>query len=214
VLRQATFFGGPANKIFDQMRADGFGDPSIFGAGKIFGIATRGTYTDFPAKSNRGVKFWVRYERDLKNNRGVELSFGMINRSTVVGYDSSTRISLAYDNILYGFKAHYLFFTARRNAAIGVGPAVVYYRVQPPKHGLGFNYETNTFLLPGLSLTGLWKFVNREHWFMSIRTDGSCTTPAKISGYTFTREGKTAEFKGTKAGSFVGSVTVGGGIKF
>ncbi len=215
------FFGGPANKILNQMRVDGFGELIVYGPSNFFGLfSSNGGITYYPYAKKRGIKFWLRYERELKNNRGIELSFGMINKSTVFGHDSVTNGSrtsrnfLTYDNILHCFKANYLFYTPKRNLAIGVGPAIVYYKLQPPKYGPHLNHESKSYILGGVSVTGLWKFVNRKQWFMSIRTDDSFTTSAKIIPFKITPSGTAAEFKGTKAGSFVGSITAGVGIKF
>lgn len=143
-----------------------------------------------------------------------------INEQALFGHDAVTNGSrprsnfLTYENILHCFKANYLFYTPKRNLAIGVGPAIVYYKLQPPKYGPHLNHESKSYILSGVSVTGLWMFVNRKQWFMSIRTDESFTTSAKIIPHTFTQNGTTREFKGTKAGSFVGSITAGVGIKF
>ncbi len=191
------------------METDGFGDdlPGSF----LFG----GT-TSYPKKEKRGLRYWLRYERELKNNRSIELSFGNVNNSRVFGNNSRTRTSPNYQNILYAFKANYLFYTAKRDAAVGGGPAIVYYKLQPAEYNPYIpsgNIESKSYILPGLSVTALWKFVNTKKGFMSIRTDESFTTSATINKFTATGRG-TTEFKGTKAGSFVGSVTVGVGINF
>jgi hypothetical protein len=69
------------------MRVDGFGEMVVYEPSYIFGIATNGSTTNYPYTRKSGIKFWVRYERELKNNRAIELSFGMINKSTVFGHD-------------------------------------------------------------------------------------------------------------------------------
>ncbi len=84
-IESGYFFGGPAAKISNQMETDGFGDDESAGFlfyGSLF--SGSGT-TSYPKKEKRGLRYWLRYERELKNNRSIELSFGNVNNSRVFG---------------------------------------------------------------------------------------------------------------------------------
>lgn len=225
------FYGNAEKQLNSQMESSGFGDmvshetytgdwffpllTILFGSS---GGSTTTVYEDYPKSSKGNGKFWVRYGHELKNKKFLEMSFGKICNSAVTGFDKIENAEtydaniLSYTTDVYALTAHYIFSTKKKNAGIGVGPALGFNTIT--KYA---NYETDKkkVIQPGLSSTAYWRFINGEVFFMALRTDALFFVPATIDEVTLTSpKGNQSTFQTAKVNSFTGDITLSVGLKF
>ena len=95
-IESGLFFGGPASKLESQMKSSGFSDKVTYSSDLFdyyfsdlfaaFGLSTSHS-NQYPKISSNGLPVWIRYGRELKNKKIIELSYGKIHNSTVEGFD-------------------------------------------------------------------------------------------------------------------------------
>lgn len=223
------FYGNAEKQLNSQMEASGFGDMVSHEAytGDWFfpllsilfgGYSTTTVYEDYPKSSKGNGNFWVRYGRELKNRKFVELGFGKIHSGAITGFDKFENTEtfdgnvLSYKTDVFALTAHYMFSTKEKSAGIGAGPALAFNKITRYANN---ETDNKTMLQPGLSSTAYWRFINGEVFFMALRTDALFFVPATIDEVTLTSpKGNESTFQGAKVNSFTGDITVSVGLKF
>ena len=221
-------FGGPANKIESQMLLSGFGDDIVHDNSGIisdffalFGITINTSSTEqYPNITAKGAPVWIRYGRELKNKKTIEISYGNIHNGTVSGFDLTSSAQnnnydgnhLQYTTELTAITAHYIFSTKNKSAGIGFGPALVFNTLTRDANSAT---DKKNIFQPGISGTANWRFINGKVFFMSLRGDAILLAPATIDAITLTSsKGYESTFNATKVNSFIGDLTVSVGFKF
>lgn len=224
-------FGGSTHKIQSQMNASGFGDDIVHGSGIIGGLISdffsafginvnTSSIEQYPHITSKEAPLWIRYGRELKNKKIMEISYGNMHNGTISGFDltSATQNNdydgnhLQYTIDLTAITAHYIFSTKNNSAGIGFGPALVFNALTTKA-----NYSTDkkNIFQPGVSATANWRFINKKVFFMSLRGDAIMLAPATIDAITLTStKGYNSTFNTTKANSFIGDLTISAGFKF
>lgn len=225
-IESGLFFGGPANKIESQMNTSGFNDNinysfDLFNLFQgIFGLGFQSVNLNdqYPKNKNNGGKYWIRYSREMKNKKIIELSYGKVHKSTVEGFDITKDGDLFegnrlnYTNDISAITAHYIFPNKKGSAGIGLGPALAFTAITTQANT---TIEKKNNLQPGISGAAYWRFINKKVFFMSLRGDAMLLAPATIDAITLTSpNGINSTFNTTKINSFVGDLTVSVGFKF
>lgn len=223
-IEGGRFYGGVESKLNSAMSSTGFGDRISYRLGDI--IPFIDIFTDlgsislndqYPKNShNKGIS-WIRYGRELKNGKFIELSYGKM-KSSVEGFDVTSTDNVSNGNRLkYTFgisalTAHYIFSNKVRSLAIGIGPALAFDAITREANTIA---EKKNTLQPGISSTASWRFVNGKVFFMALRGDAMLFAPASIEAVTLTSSNQVkSTFNGTKVNSLIGDITVSVGFKF
>ncbi len=228
-IEGGRFYGGSENNIKSQMRASGFGDRVTYNFDELSFLlafiipfwdpSTTINITEQYPKSSTGTgKFWVRYGREIKDKRFIELSYGKIHNSSVEGFDvtgDEQEIDgnrLKYTTNIAAFTAHYMFLNKKRSLGAGGGLALAFDKLYSEANNV---VDTKHIIQPGLSGSAYWRFINGKVFFMSLRTDAMLFIPANIQTVTLTSpKGRQSIFQSAKVNSFSGDVTVSMGLKF
>ncbi len=210
---------GMSNRIADNMKSNGFGhfvEDELF----FFLFVPIKTSTQYPVKDPGNVNYKFRYGYDFKKNRSVEVGYGHTYDTRVTGADISGG-NVNYLNMhikLNTAYAAYMFRNARGNAAIGAGPAVSFGKVE---QGGPFYYASPSSVenvaLPGVIMAAYWNFVNKNSWFMGLRTDMIITTPIKTGDFTITNSQDpsfVSHSKSISVGAIMNTFSLSAGIKF
>lgn len=221
-IETGGFFGGPANSLANQMTASGFGaqvttDFNLFNLDLLFGSST----ISYPMIINTKTKYWLRFGRELKNNRSIEAGIGLIHNSMVSGFSEDIQTTdannfltgngLTFENRVHAFTFNYIFNTKKHNAGIGAGPAIAFYKLT---RSWGIS-GSSSFIQPGISTTAFWRFINGKIFFMALRADALLLVPHKIAGISVINDfGYKSTFPATAANTLNGDVTISIGFKF
>ncbi|QEC69522.1 hypothetical protein FRZ67_20265 [Panacibacter ginsenosidivorans] len=222
-IETGYFFGGPSKQIANEFKKNGFGDLSIFNL-EFYGIVID-SKTYYPMiSSGSNIKGRIRYGRELTKNTTLEINVSLLHKGEVKGYDNANIEEDHYINFssrVTALSATYILNNTKKNSGIGIGPVMALYKLDITQRSSSndiYNYTSNTssishtHIQPGLTVTGLWRFVNKPVYFMDLRSDFIMFSPVKASAVS----GKETnfDFPSVKINNFYSSITVSAGIKF
>ena len=210
---------GISNSIANNMKTNGFGDKLTFDFVCTLFDALNGNCRKYPFKAPIKNSSKIRYGYNVKENASIEVGFGRTYRTSVNGADANSKFVnyLSINSNLYTIYAAWLLKNKKRNAAIGIGPAVSICSIKHKNTESTIILSDKSYVLPGVIFTGYWNFVNTKKWFMGLRSDMTITRPVTTEVVRInnaTDKSLVSVLKSSTICTVTNTLSVSAGIKF
>lgn len=212
-----------SHHIASAVKANGFGDN--YSQRNFWGEDVN---TSNPEETNQTFNYRIRAGYTLNDNAAIEAGFGITSNTTTKGADAKPGVThidfLEMDKTnSYIITAHistlsivYLWNDNRERFTAGIGPAASFCNIKQGTSQSSFISDKH-YVLPGVCITGGWHFVNKERWFLGMRTDLIISSPAKTEEVKIVNawdNNFTSVSKSFSVGGFTGSLLLSAVIKF